>query len=301
VLWRTSLSRVQGVDVVPRLPESCDATSPVRSTTEENQSVVQQWSVQCDAPLTGATLAIDGLDHSVINVIVRIEAQDGSVTSALLAPGNSSYQVPAAAASPPVFSQYLKLGVEHLLLGFDHVLFVLGLMLLVRRLKPLVITVTCFTLGHSVTLSLATLGLVQVNPAFTEFGIALSILVLACEIARALPDLPPLAGEEMGGGIFRHPGMMSAAFGLLHGLGFAGALSEIGLPPAEIPLSLFAFNLGIELGQLLLVALALLAWLVAKCIASVQTGQPAARMAMVYLIGSLAAYWCFERIAVLFS
>ena len=248
VLWRTSVARVQGVDVQPQLPADCRAQTAAQISTEENQSLVQRWQVQCGPQgLTGRTLGVTGLDRSRINVILRIETLDGNVSTALLDADRPLYTVPLPQAAPPVFSTYLGLGIEHLLLGLDHVLFVLGLVLLVRRWRALVITITAFTLGHSVTLALATLGFVRVNPALTELAIAFSILVLALEIVRPRPD----------SFIRRRPWLMASSFGLLHGLGFAGALAEVGLPRGEIPLALFAFNLGIEFGQLMLVAVLL--------------------------------------------
>jgi hypothetical protein len=168
------------------------------------------------------------------------------------------------------------------------------LVLLVRSVRPLVWTITAFTLGHSVTLALATLGFVRVNPALTELGIALSILYLAFEIVRPRPD-----------SLFRRrPWLMALAFGLLHGLGFAGALAEVGLPQAEIPLALFAFNIGIELGQLLVVALLLAAFQLWRLMAPGRVPAAfatAAALLPAYVIGSLAAFWCIGRTVVLLA
>jgi hypothetical protein len=269
-----------------------------RVSAEENHSQVLRWQIQFTPQgVIGRTLGVAGLDRSRINVILRIEPLDAPIVTTLLDADTPTYTVPAPAARPPVFGNYLRLGIEHLLLGLDHVLFVIGLLLLVRALRPLVVTVTAFTLGHSVTLALATLGLVRVNPAITEFAIAGTIVYLALEIVR--PRTDSLAR--------RRPWFMAAGFGLLHGLGFAGALAEVGLPAGDIPLALFAFNLGIEIGQLMLVAsllgLARL-WVMAgwhrhglaptRIIAST-TLLPS------YLIGSLAAFWCIERAVVLLA
>lgn len=296
VFWRTSLQRVQTVDVFPRLPESCQPLGPKPIADGEGTSLVLRWTVQCASGLGGERIVFAGLERSRINVILRIETLDGAVRQALLDARQTEYLVPAAGAAAPVFTKYLNLGFEHLLTGLDHLLFVAGLLLLIPGLRRLLITVTAFTLGHSVTLALATLGYVQVNAALTELGIALSILVLACELAR-----PAAAAQSF---FRRKPWNMAAAFGLLHGLGFAGALSEVGLPRAEIPQALLAFNLGIEAGQVAVIAL-----LLAGAVASrrVLRALRAPRLAAagvqlpVYLIGSLAAYWCFERTFVLFS
>jgi hypothetical protein len=185
-----------------------------------------------------------------------------------------------------VFCSYLQLGIEHLWTGFDHVLFVLGLLLLIRGRRSLLLAISAFTLGHSITLSLATLGYVDFPTGLIEVGIAASLLVLAVEIPGRLDGRPSLLEQR--------PWTVTAAFGLLHGLGFAGALAEIGLPRAEIPLALLAFNVGIELGQIGLVLLAgalALAWRGSGLPLHTQRG----RWAAAYAMGSLAAFWVFQR------
>lgn len=289
-LWRTSISRVRGADVQPQLPEDCRAVGEARISTEENQSWVRRWDLLCAESLSGRAVRIAGLERSGINVILRFQPLQGAAASILLGADQSEATLPAVAATPPVFRGYFALGVEHLLFGFDHMLLVLGLVLLVRRVSTLLLTITAFTLGHSLTLALATLGVVRVNPALTEFGIAASILYLAVEILR-----PAQHASEMR----RSPWLMAAAFGLLHGLGFAGALAEVGLPSGEIPLALFAFNLGIEAGQVLLVALLLIAGLLYRRVPVPVAARGFVALGPVYLIGSLAAFWCFERAALI--
>ncbi len=297
VLWRTSVTRAQAVDVTPRLPAECRETESPRMSSEGNDALAVQWSVRCGPDgLVGKTVGIAGIESSGINVILRIEDQRGGVTQNLLDADKPSFKVPIPAAATPVFVAYANLGIKHLLLGFDHVLFVLGLVLLVHKLRPLIITITAFTLGHSVTLSLATLGVLRVNPALMELGIALSILILATELAR-----PPGGETSL---LRRRPWLMAFTFGLLHGLGFAGALAEIGLPQGDIPWALLSFNLGIELGQLVLVAFMLLFGLCWSRWPSTRPGHDytgLARVLPVYLIGSLAAFWCLERITGLFG
>lgn len=309
VLWRTSVARARGTDVQPQLPAHCRTLSAPAVSTEDNQSLVLRWQVDCGATgLAGQPIRIRGLEHAPINVILRVQDRDGAVATTLLDRDMPVQLLPAPQTPPPVFRHYLVLGVEHLLLGLDHLLFVLGLVLLMRQrrgiagdargnagaadhahgLRSLVVTVTAFTLGHSVTLALATLGFVRINPALTELAIALSILVLALEITRPRPD----------SWMRTRPWLMALSFGLLHGLGFAGALAEVGLPQGEIPLALLAFNLGIELGQLLLVATILaIAWLWQRV--ATQALRRADGLLSVllpsYLIGSLGAYWCIER------
>jgi len=294
LLWRTSVSRAQGAVVEPQLPADCQPIAAPQLSSEENQSLVQRWEVSCAQSLAGRQLRVAGLEHSGINVILRYERQ-GSVTTRLLDAAEPAFIVPGATVTAPVAPAYFALGVEHLLFGFDHVLLVLGLVLLVRKIKPLVWTITAFTLGHSMTLALATLGIVNINQALTELGIAISILYLAAEI------LKPAGRSSL---LRRRPWLMATAFGLLHGLGFAGALAEVGLPQGEIPLALFAFNAGIEVGQLVLVmGIVALGWSFQQGRIYFQRSEnkPAAFLPLLpaYLMGSFAAFWCFERLAVL--
>jgi hydrogenase/urease accessory protein HupE len=284
-LWRTSVLRARGVNLEPLPPAGCRADTPQPAQLEGRDALVLRGRLDCSpAGLAGKTLHIAGLDRSNINVIVQWRPLLGEPRRVLLDAAQPSYTVPAPGTAAPVFGRYLGLGIEHLLLGPDHLLFVAGLVLLVRGARRLLLTVTAFTLGHSLTLALAVLGLVRVNPALTELGIAASLLWLALDAVR--PATRP--------GLFaRRPALLAISFGLLHGLGFAGALSAVGLPAGEIALALLAFNLGIELGQIGVIAslLALAAlW---------RTPPPPlarlARRAPAYLIGALAVYWCLER------
>ena len=289
VLWRTSATRASGVDVAPRFPANCSYAQSAPPALEDNEAVAVHGQLRCAGPL--AQLRVDGLEASRINVILRLRDTRGAQLEALLDAQKPSYTVPPPGEARSVFAGYLTLGVEHLLTGFDHVLFVTGLFLLVAGLRPLVLTITAFTLGHSVTLSLAALELVHVRQSLAELGIALTILVLAVELAR-----PRSAAQTW---IARWPWAMAAAFGLLHGLGFAGALADIGLPHSDIPLALFSFNLGIECGQLLLLALLLAAAALWRRVARGGEWLVPARALPVYLIGSLAVLWCLERGALL--
>jgi hypothetical protein len=286
ILWRTSVSRVQSTDVQPRLPEECAATSAPRPHVEDD-ALVARWSLQCPPPgLEGRVLAIDGLERSGITVILRLVDANGRVSSELLGPERPSLVIAAPLSSLALFGRYVQLGVSHLWFGLDHLLFVAGLTLLVRRLRALIGTVTAFTLGHSVTLSLVTLGLVHVNSAVMELGIAATILTLACELARPEGAKPTL--------LARKPWWMAGSFGLVHGMGFASALAETGLPPDSIALPLAGFNIGIELGQLSWVAVLLGG---AALLRTAPLRLPLARVAAIYVIGGLAAFWCYERLA----
>ncbi|MDP3856410.1 MAG: HupE/UreJ family protein [Stagnimonas sp.] len=290
VLWRHALLRAPGPELRPLLPEFCQPLGPI-SGEDRDGARSERWQLRCSAPLTGERLRIEGLEASAINVIVRVEDAAGRVQQGLLGARQTEFRVAPAQAPPPVFAGYLALGLEHLLSGADHVLFVSALVLLIRRPRRLLLTVTAFTLGHSLTLALATLGWLRLPAAAIELAIALSIFLLACELLR------PASAT---GWLRRWPGVMAAAFGLLHGLGFAGALAQIGLPRGEIPLALFAFNLGIELGQLLLLG----GLLLLLALADRWPARPAAplwRALPAYGIGALAAYWCLDRLGGLFS
>ena len=290
VLWRTSVAQVAGREVAPELPATCTPAGPAERRIDDNEALEARWAVQCTG-LAGESIAIRGLERSGINVVLRIEDAQGRVTSTLLDAQRASFEVPQRATRAQVFGDYASLGVRHLLSGADHLLFVLGLLLLVRGVRPLVVTVTAFTLGHSLTLAAATLGFVRINPALTELGIALSLVCVAAAILQ--PGAKP-------GLLQRRPALITLAFGLLHGLGFAGALARIGLPADELPLSLLAFNLGIEAGQLLVIA----AGLGLAALARRLVPLPAlARTPLVpaYIIGSLAACWCIERTIVLLA
>jgi hypothetical protein len=252
-------------------------------------AVVERWRVRRAGGLVGTTLRIDGLAGGVTDVLVRVERLDGTSQVARLLPERPELTITAPAGRGEVASSYGALGVEHILGGVDHLLFVLALLLIVRRGGRLVATVTAFTLAHSVTLAAATLGWVHVPGPPVEALIALSIVFVAGEVAHGLRGRSGLTA--------RAPWLAAFGFGLLHGLGFAGALAEVGLPPRAIPLALLAFNVGVELGQLAFVAAALGALAVLRRASLQPPGWT--RWVPPYAIGSLAAFWVIERIATL--
>lgn len=284
VRWKQPEVRAAGSELRPLLPESCQ---PIREPAlhKEGTGIVLTWQAACAEGLAGQTIAVKGIAGSRADVLLRVELADGRSMRHVLTADRSSYQVPERENALDVLRGYAGLGIEHILSGFDHLLFVLGLVLMVEGGRRLVLTVTAFTLGHSVTLALAVLGVVEVPPGPTEAAIAFSIYLLAVELTRR--KRPEATWMR------RSPWTVAGLFGLLHGLGFAGALSEIGLPAGEIPLALFAFNLGIEAGQLAFVALILsLGWLLRAI--PIQLPAQLAH-APAYGIGSLAAFWVLER------
>jgi hypothetical protein len=251
------------------------------------------WQLDCGpGALHGDQLSVGGLDGSRLDVIVRITWHDGTAASGVLRSGADVFVVPAGSAAArrgapvqAVLWSYGRLGVEHILFGFDHLLFVLGLLLLVDSWGLLLKTISAFTLAHSLALALAVFGVVEVPPAPVEALIALSIVLVALELTRA-PDAPPTLTK-------RYPWAVAFAFGLLHGLGFAGALAEIGLPPDQIPLALLSFNLGVELGQVMFVGA-----MTGPLLLFRRSTAAAARFRLVpaYAIGGLAVAWTLERV-----
>ena len=248
---------------------------------------IERYSIEAPGGLAGQVLSISGRATGVTDVIVRVERADGSEQVERLPLEKPSFEVKAPAGQGEIAWSYLVLGVEHILAGLDHLLFVLALLLVVRGGRRIVATITAFTLAHSITLVAASLGWVDVPGPPVEAIIALSIVFVAAEA------LSGLRGER--GLTFRAPWVVAFSFGLLHGLGFAGALAEIGLPQAAIPLALMMFNVGVELGQLLFIAAVLSALSLA---ARIWRNQPAWLLpAAAYSIGSVAAFWTIERVA----
>jgi hydrogenase/urease accessory protein HupE len=248
-----------------------------------------RWTLACGPPgLAGQRVSVEGLSPGVTDALVRFTATDGSAISAVLRADSPSLVLPGAGpgARPRlgIASTYFGAGVEHLLGGWDHLLFILGLVLLVKRPRALLGTVTAFTAAHSVSLALAVTGVVRAPPAPAEAAIALSLLLLAGELARGADPAAPTLTR-------RRPWLMAFAFGLVHGLGFAGGLRALGLPAGQVPLALLMWNLGVEAGQLALVLVALgLLRLLGRM------APPATRL-VAYGIGSLASFWCLERLA----
>ena len=287
VSWKTSSLRMRGSRVFPELPADCPANqdSQVRN---DGASQTETWTVNCGpGGLVGKTIGVTGLGKGPGDALLRIAMADGRVIQEVLRPGAAEFTVPETGRPSSVFGGYLRLGFDHILSGLDHLLFVFGLLLLATSTRLLIETVTAFTVGHSITLSLAALGLAQVPSAPVEVLIAFSIFLLAVELSRSPGGSPTL--------LRRFPWVMAFLFGLLHGLGFAGALSEIGLPPDDIPLSLFSFNVGIEVGQLAFLAVILvLGALLRKFLDRLPAWT---ERIPVYGIGCLSAYWVLDRLA----
>lgn len=265
-------------------PDSCEF---IREPTGMfvGGAYVERSSIREPNGLVGCTLAIDGLKSTLTDVLVRIERLDGATQVVRLMPESPTMLVEASPSTWRLAWTYLVIGVEHILLGIDHLLFVFALVLLVKEWKRLLGTITSFTVAHSITLALATLGYVHVPGPPVEACIALSIVFVASEIIRSRQGKPGLTE--------RSPWIVAFTFGLLHGLGFAGALSEVGLPQQAIPLALLFFNVGVELGQVAFVAVILMGFAIARPIERLRP-EWSWQLAP-YAIGSIAMFWVIER------
>lgn len=247
---------------------------------------VQRMRIRRTGGLTGSLITIDGLDATFTDVLLRLERADGTELTHRFTPTAPGYVIEAEPSRGQVARTYFILGVGHILGGVDHLLFVLALLMVVVGWRKLVGTITAFTVAHSITLALAALGFVHVPGPPVEAIIVLSIVFVAAEIVRGRMGKPGLTA--------RLPWIVAFTFGLLHGFGFAGALSEIGLPQSAIPLALLTFNVGVEAGQLLFVSAVLVLYSVAR---RVQPTPPEwAWRVPTYAIGGVAAYWLIERV-----
>jgi hydrogenase/urease accessory protein HupE len=252
---------------------------------------VERWKIARPGGLAGQQLRIEGIVGGVTDVIVRIERQDGTSQVERLLPERPEFTVKKASGAGEVAWSYLVLGVEHILGGIDHLLFVLALLLIVRGGKRILATITAFTLAHSITLAAATMGWVHVPGPPVEAIIALSIVFVAAEVVHGLRGKPGLTA--------RAPWVVAFSFGLLHGFGFAGALAEVGLPQTAVPLALLMFNVGVEVGQLMFVSVLLAIGAVLRRFAG---GLPAAAYYLPpYAIGTMAMFWVVERVSAFWS
>ena len=286
VLWKVPARGRLKLAIYARLPDNCVPLSAVVST-KGGGAFTDRWTVTCPGGLSGGTIVIDGLSGTLTDVLARIERLDGSSQVFRLSPDAPVIVIEATPGWQQIAGTYLGLGVEHILSGIDHLLFVLALLLLVKGWRRLVATVTAFTVAHSLTLAAATLGFVHVPQRPIEAVIALSIAFVAAELVRLKSGQVSLTQ--------RWPWAIAFIFGLLHGFGFAGALSEIGLPEQAIPLALLFFNVGVELGQLLFIAGVVAIGTIARRIA---VPLPAwAPQLSAYAIGTVAAFWTIERVA----
>ncbi|MFK7978168.1 MAG: HupE/UreJ family protein [Halioglobus sp.] len=286
VVWKTPAQGVSNVPLVPQWPQGCEAKN-ISDPQLEGTGTVTSLQLHCselgDDGLVGDTLGVDGLGSNQASAMVMVSLLDGRQYQQVLNAEQPSFVVPEESSAGEVISDYVVLGVEHIWSGIDHLLFVFGLLLLVGGGARLLWTITAFTVGHSITLSLVTLGYFDYPVALVEFTIALSIFVLAVELTRkSRNDL-----------LWRNPWWLAGGFGLLHGMGFAGALAETGLPQDNVPLALLFFNVGIEIGQIAFILLIMALWFIVR--KPLAQWQEKLLPIPVYVLGALSAMWCIER------
>jgi hypothetical protein len=283
VLWKTPMLGDARLALAPEFSGDAKPVTPVTMRTPPG-AAVQTWTLHTTA-LRGQTLRIRGLESTMTDVLVRFEFAGGTTWTQRLTPQQPSAIIPPHQTTYEVCSVYVKLGIEHILFGIDHVLFVLGLLLLVRDRWMLVKTITAFTVAHSITLAIATLGYASAPVAPLNAAIALSILFLGPEIVRMWRGETSLT--------IRKPWLVAFSFGMLHGFGFSSALTNAGLPRTDLPLALLTFNAGVEIGQVAFVGLVLL---LERSFLQLEINWPvwAARIPG-YAIGSLGAFWTIQR------
>jgi hypothetical protein len=274
-------------DQLPRLgvPQGCTA-----SAARLWQDALGSWGAErwtCSGSLTGQVLAIDyPRGAPPLATIVRLVHLDGREATLLGQPGEKRIAIPAVSTGKDPFSRFLVLGMEHIWLGIDHLLFVAGLIFVAGTVRRTAVTITGFTISHSLTLALAALGVVTFPPGAVEAVIALSIVFLAVEIAKGPRDTLT----------WRQPVLVAASFGLLHGFGFAAVLGEIGLPRKGLLTALLAFNLGIEIGQVIFAAVVFALLHAVARLPALADPKRVQRIAA-YVVGTLACYWMFDRIS----
>jgi hypothetical protein len=291
VVWKRPLQNGRALGLSPIFPEHLEQIGPV-STRSQQGSVIEEstWKSRKGksgaGTLIGGVIEIEGLTTLPVDVIVQIALTGGAEHSAILRSASTSFVIPERATGWSVAGSYWKIGTIHILEGYDHLLFVFALMLMIPNLRLLLGTITAFTIAHSISLAAATLGVLHMPGPPTEAVIALSILFLAVEIVHGHEGRPTMTAQ--------YPWLVALAFGLVHGLGFAGALAEVGLPERDIPLALLMFNVGVETGQILFVCGVLVLIAVIK---SVPVRWPAGSWRVVpYTIGSIAAFWTIQRV-----
>ena len=289
LLWRKPVLAGMGLPIVLRLPDG--VTNLKDPVVEEltDSTIERRWITAGAGGLAGKRIAFPGLQVTITDVLVRIKLIDGRSWSVIVHPSQPYIEIAAPQSRVAVMAGYIALGIRHISLGADHLLFLLGLLLIVRDRWMLLKTITAFTVAHSITLALATLGYASLPVAPLNAAIALSILFLGPEIVRVWRGQSSFA--------IRHPWVVAFAFGLLHGFGFASALTSAGLPGTELPLALLSFNIGVEIGQLGFVVLVLL---LERAFRILEIRWPRWAEALPgYTVGSVGAFWTVQQIALL--
>jgi hydrogenase/urease accessory protein HupE len=284
VIWKVPAKGSAIPKIYPTLPDDWQILEEKSNLLPGN--LRRTYTVQVNDGIRGDQLYFEGLEKTLIDVLISIKMSDGVQYSSMIKPANPIYVIPLVPDQWSVIKTYVFLGIEHILFGVDHLLFVLALLLITKGFGRLVKTITAFTIAHSITLSLATLGMVGLPVSPVEAVIALSIVFLAVELIHYYN------GRE--GLTVRYPWVVAFIFGLLHGFGFARALLEVGLPQSDIPVALLFFNVGVELGQLAFVMVVMgLLWILGK----IKIAWPIwLKWVPPYAIGSIATFWLIERV-----
>jgi len=304
VVWKTPTEATSNTPLRPTWPVGCEVIreSP---TVREGTGSISSWALACDQigerGLIGQRLGVTGLAENQATAMVMLTLNDGRYYQGVVNAENPDFLVPATPSQTKVMSEYSVLGIEHIWGGVDHLMFVFGLLLLIGGGSRLLWTITAFTVGHSITLAVVILVSLDYPVSLIEFAIALSVFVLALELARGDTSDTRTNARNV---FRRYPWWLAGGFGLLHGMGFAGALVEIGLPQDNLPLALLFFNVGIEIGQIAFVLLAIGAWWLIKrsmTLRQLTISQKRLMPLPVYTLGGLSAMWCIERGLELFS
>jgi len=287
VVWRTPLLSGQRLPIALRFPDEVrNHREPVvRQFPDALQE--RRWVDAGAGGLAGKRIEFVGLQATITDVLVRVQTLDGFESTTLVHPSKAWVEVARSRGLLSVAGSYTLLGIEHIGFGIDHLLFVLALLIITNGTVRLLKTVTAFTVSHSITLALATLGFVHVASKPVEATIALSIVFVASEIVHRREGRSGIAAQS--------PWIVAFCFGLLHGFGFAGALSEVGLPQNHIPAALFFFNVGVEIGQIAFIAVVLAVIAISR---RIQLRVPRwAEVIPPYAIGSVAMFWVIQRVA----
>lgn len=289
VKWRVpALDAQTTLRVKPVFPPGTLEISP-RHAVFTGGALTQRWRVRVPGGLEGKPITFTGLAATNLDVLVRVERADRTEQLARILTMSPSFTLRQSPGAFEVVRTYTVLGIGHILTGVDHLLFVLALVMIVPDRRRLIVTITAFTIAHSISLALATLQIVHVPGPPVEATIALSIVFVAAEILRLRHGHEGLA--------VRKPWVIAFSFGLLHGLGFAGALAEVGLPQNSIPLALLCFNVGVEIGQLLFIGAVLGAVALYKRVLPRALDPRWTVVAPAYAIGAIASYWVIQRTA----
>jgi hydrogenase/urease accessory protein HupE len=289
VLWRTPVLAGMRLPVALKMPDDVQILHAPTIEELADSLVERRWIDAGPTGLAGRRITFTGLELTITDVLVRIELLDGRAWTTIARPSQPWVELAAAPSAWTVAASYLVEGLRHIVFGVDHLLFVLGLLLIVKNRWMLLKTITAFTVAHSLTLAVATLGYAEAPLLPLNAAIALSILFLGPEIVRSWRGETSFTIE--------HPWVVAFLFGLIHGFGFASALTSAGLPRAELPLALLSFNVGVEIGQL---AFVLLVVLLERSFRQLDIRWPRwAEMLPGYAVGALGAFWSIQRTAVL--